>query len=312
MTTSSLSPTAATISITSSSIQGELSALIRVQRPVAAKSLALAMAMKPARAAALASAGMASSRLPSTTSTWPMSSGTLARSFSIWGGTKWIMRSSLTGSSLSGLGAPIASGLKKLRGSFIRRSSCGRLGIRKPDNANGAPRLAAGAAAVERASLQRNIRALDHLAPERGLVSEELGRLQAALAGGFHLNAARLFGHLRPSENLHHVAIDPVGERCRSLRGRHHGVPGDGAVTWQSFRDRRYLGQVGQPFRRAGGHDTELAVAMQLERRGRGVEHQVDMAGDDVVDGRPQPAIGHMRQLDVGEHLELHRRQMPD
>src|SRR6478735_6209471 len=41
----------------------------RVHRPVAPKSLAWAMAMKPARAAVLASAGIASSRLPSTTST---------------------------------------------------------------------------------------------------------------------------------------------------------------------------------------------------------------------------------------------------
>jgi hypothetical protein len=38
------------------------------------------------------------------------------------GGTKWIMRSSRTGSSRNGIGAPIASGLKKLRGSFIERS----------------------------------------------------------------------------------------------------------------------------------------------------------------------------------------------
>ncbi len=123
MMTSSLSPTAATISITSSSAQGELSALMRVHRPVAPKSLAFAIVMKPARAASLASAGMASSRLPSTTSTCVISSGTLARNFSICGGTKWIMRSSLTGSSRSGAGAPIASGLKKLRGSFIRTSS---------------------------------------------------------------------------------------------------------------------------------------------------------------------------------------------
>ena len=79
--------------------------------------------MKPARAASLASAGIASSRLPSTTSTCAISSGTLARSFSMCGGTKWIMRSSLTGSSRSGAGAPIASGLKKLRGSFIGSGS---------------------------------------------------------------------------------------------------------------------------------------------------------------------------------------------
>ena len=41
MITSSLSPTAPTISTTSSSIQGELSALMRVHRPVAPKSQAL-------------------------------------------------------------------------------------------------------------------------------------------------------------------------------------------------------------------------------------------------------------------------------
>ena len=40
MTTSSLSPTAATISMTSSSAHGELSALIRVHSPVVPKSLA--------------------------------------------------------------------------------------------------------------------------------------------------------------------------------------------------------------------------------------------------------------------------------
>ncbi len=54
----------------SSSTQGELSALMRVHRPVAPKSCAFAISMKPARAASLASAGIASSRLPSTTSTW--------------------------------------------------------------------------------------------------------------------------------------------------------------------------------------------------------------------------------------------------
>ena len=126
MITSSLSPTAPTISTTSSSSQGELSALTRVHMPVAPKSLAFAIAMKPARAACLASAGIASSRLPSTTSTSAISSGTLARSFSMCGGTKWIMRSSFTGSSRSGAGAPIASGLKKLRGSFMSRDSLRR------------------------------------------------------------------------------------------------------------------------------------------------------------------------------------------
>src|SRR5262252_7258473 len=122
MITSIFSPAAATISVTSSSAHGELSALMRVHNPVAPKSQDRAMAIKPARAASLASTGMASSRLPRTTSTWATSSGTLLRTFSMCGGTKWIIRSSRSGNSRSGAGAPIASGLKKLRGSFIAKS----------------------------------------------------------------------------------------------------------------------------------------------------------------------------------------------
>ena len=106
---------------TSSSAQGELSALMRVHNPVAPYSTAFAIrrAFAPGL---LASIGIASSRLPSTTSTWRANSGTLARSLSRCGGTKWIMRSSRTGSSRMGVGAPIARGTKNWRGSFRARS----------------------------------------------------------------------------------------------------------------------------------------------------------------------------------------------
>ena len=85
---------------------------MRVHRPVpeAAKSVARAISTKPLRAASFWSAGTASSRLPSTTSTVLASSGTRARTLSLWGGTKWIIRSSLIGSSRNGSGAPAASG----------------------------------------------------------------------------------------------------------------------------------------------------------------------------------------------------------
>ena len=88
MITSSLLPAAATISVMSSSAQGELSALMRVHSPVEPKSVARAIAIKPSRAVFLESTGMASSRLPSTTSTCRTSSGTFARTFSMCGGTK--------------------------------------------------------------------------------------------------------------------------------------------------------------------------------------------------------------------------------
>src|SRR5437762_1965704 len=122
MITSSLWPTAPMISVTSSRAHGEESALMRVHSAVPPKSQACAMAMNPWRAASLASAGMPSSRLPRTTSTCAMMSLIFARTFSICGGTKWIVRSSRTGSSRSGKGAPSAIGWKKRRGCFMRCS----------------------------------------------------------------------------------------------------------------------------------------------------------------------------------------------
>jgi len=108
MTTSSLSPTSPTSRVMSSRNHGELSALTRAHRPVEPKSVARAMATKPSRAAAFASIGIASSRLPSTTSTCAANAPILARNLSMCGGTKWIMRSTRAGGSRSGRGAPIA------------------------------------------------------------------------------------------------------------------------------------------------------------------------------------------------------------
>src|SRR5262245_63070322 len=240
MTTSSFTPTAATISTTSSSIHGELRALIRVHRPVEPKSFPFAMAMKPARAACLASAGIASSRLPSTTSTSAISSGTLARNLSICGGTKWIMRSSLTGSSRSGVGAPTAIGLKKLRGSFmvqipfpITASRC--LGLRK--GPRGQPQSTAQAkqrsvrTRVSIALLQRDVGLLDHLAPELHLFEEELRCVHAGLGDGFHLDAPHLFGNVWPGEDIDDVPINSVGQGCRGLRRCDHGVPSHCPIT---------------------------------------------------------------------------------
>ena len=110
MITSSLLPTAATISSMSSKNHGLFSALTRVHNAVPPKSVLFATAMKPARAASFASIGIASSRLPHSTSTCLAISGTRARIFSTWGGKKWIIRSGRTGSSRNGSGAPMASG----------------------------------------------------------------------------------------------------------------------------------------------------------------------------------------------------------
>src|SRR5262245_39878722 len=114
------------------------------------------------------------------------------------------MRSSLTGSSASGLGAPIASGLKKLRGRFmwlLLFSRAGPKALTPSRDALYAHTLYANTVYASRtpnsrrptavtsraASLQRNIRPFDHFAPELGLVGKEPRRFRAALVAGFHL-----------------------------------------------------------------------------------------------------------------------------
>ncbi len=111
MITSTLLPTCLMISVMSSSTHGLFRALIRTHMPVSPKSCPLSSSMKPARAASLASMGMASSRLPHMTSHLVAVSGALLRIFSMCGGKKWIILSGRTGSSRSGCGAPMASGL---------------------------------------------------------------------------------------------------------------------------------------------------------------------------------------------------------
>ncbi|MNL50299.1 hypothetical protein D3C87_1733030 [compost metagenome] len=125
MITSIWFPAFSTSVATSSRCQGEFRQLIRTHRPTprALKSVSRAIATAPARATPLASAGMASSRLARITSTLKAISGTLARTLSRCGGTKWIIRSTRAGGSRQGVGAPIARGLKNPRGVFMARAS---------------------------------------------------------------------------------------------------------------------------------------------------------------------------------------------
>ena len=75
--------------------------------------MSFAIFTSPSRAATLLSALIASSRLPSSTSTFPTRSGTFAAIFSLLGSKKWIARLGRAGISRSGSGAPTASGRKK-------------------------------------------------------------------------------------------------------------------------------------------------------------------------------------------------------
>ena len=124
MITSSLSPISETSVTRSSSPHGESRLLTRVHNCVSPRSTVLAAAISPARAASLSLAGIASSRLPSSTSTVGAMSGSLATTLAFCGGKKWIIRLGRNGISRSGSGAPTASGRKKSLG--LRTSDEGR------------------------------------------------------------------------------------------------------------------------------------------------------------------------------------------
>src|SRR3954451_4347604 len=116
MITSSLSPISVTSVVMSSRHQGESRAFTRVQSAVWPRSISLPIFTRPARAGSLFSTVMASSRLPSTMSALAAVSASLPTIFSLLGSKKWIIRDGVTGISLTGSGAPTASGLTKSRG----------------------------------------------------------------------------------------------------------------------------------------------------------------------------------------------------
>ena len=117
ITTSSLSPIAGTRVVRSSSAQGLSRELIRVhswvEPPCPSVAVSVPIFTRPSRAATLLSALTASSRLPSSTSTVPTIAGIFAAIFGLLGSKKWIARLGRNGMSVSGAGAPTASGRKK-------------------------------------------------------------------------------------------------------------------------------------------------------------------------------------------------------
>ena len=69
-------------------------------------------------------------------------------------------------------------------------------------------------------------------------------------------------------------------------------------------------GRCGERSRRAHGEDLERARLVLRQRRGQVVEHEEDMAADEVVHGRCRAAIGHMVELHAGHRLEQRRGEV--
>ena len=116
MITSRRSPSAAVSSIRSSSTQGLSRLFTRVHSAVSPRSPLWPTSISPARASSFLSEGTASSRLPTSTSTWAAMLATRARMRSLEGSKKCSIRVGVTGISSGGVGAPRASGLRHSRG----------------------------------------------------------------------------------------------------------------------------------------------------------------------------------------------------
>src|SRR5215470_12366618 len=65
------------------------------------------------------------------------------------------------------------------------------------------------------ALLHRNVGFLDDVAPERGLLGEEFGRIGGRTDHRLKPQLAQSFGHIWALQDLDHIAVDLAGERLR-------------------------------------------------------------------------------------------------
>src|SRR5690606_20894161 len=152
------------------------------------------------------------SRLPSRTSHFGAMSGSLATTFSRWGGKKWIMRDGRTGISRRGSGAPTARGRKKSFG--LRTASSIGVGAAVVVNLRRSPPFpklppSTAPCPVEGGSL-RGVGTLDGMSALTGHEAEVVGAVPTELWIG---------GEWRPaSEGGTHDVEDPsTGEVIASV-----------------------------------------------------------------------------------------------
>ena len=76
------------------------------------------------------------------------------------------------------------------------------------------------------------------------------------------------------------------------------------------FRERRNLGQRGQPSERGLRKRTQLAITNQRKRYSRRGEGERHVSGRDIGDGLRAILIRHMSHVDAEALLQIFRRQV--
>ena len=96
------------------------------------------------------------------------------------------------------------------------------------------------------------------------------------------------------------------------MGGRDDAAPGHGLVARHAgFGDRRQFGKhrrAPRPRYRDAAHPTRFRVCADGSDV---IEHELDFAGDEVVDRRRAAAIGHMQDEGAGHRLEELAAQVP-
>ena len=98
------------------------------------------------------------------------------------------------------------------------------------------------------------------------------------------------------------LTVSTMSPGC--LGRRHDTVPRDCLETRQRLRDRRYVRQGRKTLGRSNREQSRACRLRPRQRDAEIVEHHVDVARDQALQGRRRPAIGNVTQLDLGHQLK--------
>ena len=162
-----------------------------------------------------------------------------------------------------------------------------------------------------RRSLRRDVGVLDDLRPLRGFFDEEARRFGGRGADRFQHEGAQPradVGTMRIS-TMSLLICSAMPAACRVARRsrttRRIGTPAIRIWRWSARQGAR----ASAPNWR-WPEFSAVPAWCRAQRGDDGIEHHVDVAGDDVVERWPGAAIGHMHHGDAGARLEQLGREV--
>ena len=123
--------------------------------------------------------------------------------------------------------------------------------------------------------------------------------------------ACKFLPHLFCLEHADHSFADLVDDLIRRIGRRHQPKPSERGEAGQGrLRHGRHIRQMGRAHRRADSENPQCAGLVLRQGRRQVVEHEENVAAQQVVHGGRRAAVGHMIELHAGPRLEQGRRQV--